>query len=265
MLRTTCLSVLYFLPLLSFSQIISLFEFNTPVVTFATIGPDATSISASCISDVPGTGGTNGLNAGLPKHDIDMMVPGSPTFDINGIDVSLDFRRQENVGDFWRRGNSLIFGGASNLYVSYRVEDGMGGYLTVNSGNVYAIPNDNIYRNYRFVYMPWSGMGMLMVDNVVVWSDDGPDLRNLYWVGAGDVHIGNNMDGNGNNNTFIDNVQVGMVWDTPLPIELYEFDAFVTEEDEVLLEWQTLSEKDNDFFTVERSIDGRNWEAVGVV
>lgn len=265
MLRTTIMAIACLLPLLSSSQIISLFEFDTPSVMTATIGPDAVSISGSCISDVPGTGGTNGLNAGLPKLDIDMRVPGSPTFDIPGIDVSLDFQREENVGHFWRRGNSLLFGGASNLYVSYRVEDGMGGYNTVNSGNVYAIPNDNTYRNYRFVYMPSTGMGLLMVNSVVVWSNDGPDFRNLYWTGAGDVHIGDQMDGNGNNRTFIDNVQVGEVWDSPLPIELKEFNALVTIDNTVSLEWETISEKDNDYFTIERSQDGRNWEKVGTV
>ncbi len=265
MLRTTFYALLCLFPFMSFSQVISLFEFDTPALTTATVGPDAFTISTSCISDVPGTGGTNGLNAGLPKQNIDMRIPGSPTFDINGIDVSLDYQREENVGHFWRRGNSLLFGGASNLYVSYRVDDGMGGFITVNSGNVYAIPNDNTYRNYRFIYLPVSGTGILMVDGAVVWSNDGPDFRNMYWTGAGDVHVGDQMDGNGNNRTFIDNVQVAEVWETPLPIELNKFNALVTDDNKVQLEWETLSEKENDYFTIERSQDGRNWETVGTV
>lgn len=265
MLRTIILSVLCCIPFGSSTQIVSLFEFDTPTVTMATIGPDATSISPSAISDVGGTGGTNGLNAGLPKLDLDMMVPGSPTFDLSGIDVSFDYQREENVGHFWRRGNSLVITGAANLSVSYRVRDGAGGYQTVNSGNVYAIPNDDTYRNYRFVYLPTSGTGMLMVDNVVVWSNDGPDFRDMYWVGAGDVHIGDGLDGNGDNNTFLDNVQVALVIDTPLPVELKDFQAAVVPDSKVLLSWSTLSERQNDFFTVERTRDGFNWEKVGTV
>jgi len=265
MLRTLFFSALFLIPFGTFSQIISLFEFDTPSITTATVGPDASSISSSAFSDVGGAGGTNGLNAGLPKQDLDMMVPGSPTFDINGIDVSFDFQRDENVGNFWRRGNSLVIRGATFLSVSYRVDDGAGGFITVNSGDVYAIPNDDIYRNYRFVYLPTSGTGMLMVDNVTVWSNDGPDFRNMYWVGAGDVHIGDGLDGNGDNGTFLDNVLVAEVLTTPLPVELKDFQATVVPNMEVLLSWTTLSERENDFFTVERTQDGFNWEKVGTI
>jgi len=74
MLRTTFLAIICLLPFVSISQIISLFEFDTPVVMMATIGPDASSISGSCISDVLRTGRTNGLNAGVQKLSIDMGV-----------------------------------------------------------------------------------------------------------------------------------------------------------------------------------------------
>lgn len=47
----------------------------------------------------------------------------------------------------------------------------------------------------------------------------------------------------------------------PLPIELLSFNATPVN-DAVQLTWSTASEKDNDFFTVERSIDGENWENV---
>jgi hypothetical protein len=265
MLRLTLISLFALLFFQLQSQIISLFEFNTPSLITATVGPDASSISSSAFSDVGGTGGTNGLNAGLPKMDFDMIVPGSPTFDINGIDVSFDYQREENVGHFWRRGSSLVISGAANLSVSYRVEDGLGGFITVNSGNVYAIPNDDTYRNYRFVYLPASGTGMLMVDNTVVWSNDGPDFRNMYWVGAGDVHIGDGLDGNGDNNAFLDNVQVGEVTVSPLPIELYTFDALLNPDGAVEVSWATASERDNDFFTVEKSHDGAIWSEVGKI
>ncbi len=47
----------------------------------------------------------------------------------------------------------------------------------------------------------------------------------------------------------------------PLPIELLSFDA-VACQDEVCLSWETASEVNNDFFTVEKSQLGYEWESV---
>jgi hypothetical protein len=51
---------------------------------------------------------------------------------------------------------------------------------------------------------------------------------------------------------------------TALPIELVSFNA-VPHRDAVRLEWETLSERNNDFFTVERSLDGESWSEVAFV
>lgn len=51
---------------------------------------------------------------------------------------------------------------------------------------------------------------------------------------------------------------------TPLPIELINFDASL-ENAQIALMWQTGSERNNDFFTVERSEDGVNWEEIDQV
>lgn len=47
----------------------------------------------------------------------------------------------------------------------------------------------------------------------------------------------------------------------PLPIELLHFSAQPAS-DEVVVEWSTAAEINNDFFTVERSIDGSSWETL---
>jgi PKD repeat protein len=49
-----------------------------------------------------------------------------------------------------------------------------------------------------------------------------------------------------------------------LPIELISFDATVIEET-VSLNWSTASEQNNDFFTIERSLDGETWEFVNSI
>jgi hypothetical protein len=56
--------------------------------------------------------------------------------------------------------------------------------------------------------------------------------------------------------------------DQPLPIELVRFVAGVVEESNrrmVALNWETKTEIDNDYFTIERSVDGRTWGEVAIV
>lgn len=47
-----------------------------------------------------------------------------------------------------------------------------------------------------------------------------------------------------------------------LPITLAHFDAELSDREEVLLSWETSSEIENDYFTIERSSDGMYWEEV---
>lgn len=51
---------------------------------------------------------------------------------------------------------------------------------------------------------------------------------------------------------------------SPLPIELINFNARLID-DKVKLEWSTITETNNDYFTIEKSLDGEKWNALGVV
>jgi hypothetical protein len=51
---------------------------------------------------------------------------------------------------------------------------------------------------------------------------------------------------------------IKLTYETALPIELISFEGS-KKEDYNLLEWSTASEKDNDYFLIERSQDGINW------
>ena len=53
--------------------------------------------------------------------------------------------------------------------------------------------------------------------------------------------------------------------DNPLPIELLSFEAEAKDNFTVDLAWITASEQNNDFFTVEKSQYGKQWEEVGIV
>jgi hypothetical protein len=54
------------------------------------------------------------------------------------------------------------------------------------------------------------------------------------------------------------NIPIG----NPLPIELLNFDVS-SKDKKVILNWSTASERDNDYFTIERTIDGINFEKIG--
>ena len=50
-----------------------------------------------------------------------------------------------------------------------------------------------------------------------------------------------------------------------LPIELLSFTLIPKKEGQVIVKWETLTETNNDFFTLERSRDAKSWEAFAVV
>ena len=52
---------------------------------------------------------------------------------------------------------------------------------------------------------------------------------------------------------------------TNLPVELLYFEAKAVDNSEVELTWETATELNNDYFTVERSVSGTDWEYVGKV
>ena len=51
----------------------------------------------------------------------------------------------------------------------------------------------------------------------------------------------------------------------PTPIELLYFQVDLTENKEALLQWATASETNNDYFEIQRSINGYNWETLGTI
>ncbi|MBX7095856.1 MAG: T9SS type A sorting domain-containing protein [Flavobacteriales bacterium] len=245
------------------AQPIVSYDWNSSTATVSTIGPSPISISSSARSHTGGNYGTKGLNPSLPKQDLNMTFDGS-YFDVNGIDITIDFQRDESVGSFVSRGSGFDFGmNGGNLSVKFRVDNGMGGHNTINSGNVFSIPNDDVFRTYRFFYLPSSGQAALLVDNSIVWSYDGPDSRNLNWSGAGDLVVGLLMDGNGADKTVFDNLMISSVTTSPLPIELTRFDVEEENENTVAIRWTTASESNNDHFEIERSADGMNWDVIG--
>ncbi|GAB5417742.1 MAG: hypothetical protein Crog4KO_25090 [Crocinitomicaceae bacterium] len=62
----------------------------------------------------------------------------------------------------------------------------------------------------------------------------------------------------------IDDVLVSCDGCSTLPIELTSFEA-KKKNDKVILEWETATELNNDYFTVERSLDVKNWQEIAQI
>lgn len=55
----------------------------------------------------------------------------------------------------------------------------------------------------------------------------------------------------------------GVTLSQPLPISLLSFEAQQINQ-KVQIDWTTISEQDNDYFTIERSVDGQNFTPIGI-
>ena len=225
----------------------------------ALVGPDALSISSSAKLDISPTG--QGINPGLPEKDINLKLPGS-NFDVNGLDIQVDYQRDEPEAYFFKR-NTLRFGIKNGkIKIKYKVNDAAGNTYNI-SGSFYSVPNDDNFRTYRFIYDPNTGVGEVMVDSVIQWIHYGIAGETLY-TGTGDVFIGKKMNGNESNKTAMDNLLIRSIsFGGALPVELTFFNAEVQSDRTVLMSWQTATELNNDYFTIERSINGSQFKEIG--
>ncbi|MCP9234571.1 hypothetical protein NMA52_01355 [Lewinella sp. JB7] len=230
----------------------------------AAIGPNATSIGANVVTKTRVDGNTRGLaaGAGANKADIVMQIPSVAQFNVSGIDISFDYQRDETTATIFKRGNFVM--GENGMNIKYRVTQAGGACSAVISSPNFTIPNDDVYRNYRFTYDVTSGAGTLYQNSTVLWSNTGTETpgQELCWTGDNEIVIGTLMDGSGTGNALMDNLLLQEpASGSGLPIELTHF-AATPQAGRVQLSWTTATETDNDFFVVERSGNGTHWESI---
>jgi len=68
------------------------------------------------------------------------------------------------------------------------------------------------------------------------------------------------LTGNATHGMIFDNIVITTI--LPLPIELTSFHVKQTKNNSALLEWETFTEVNNDYFTIEKSNDGEIWSEV---
>ncbi|MCK5857574.1 MAG: T9SS type A sorting domain-containing protein [Bacteroidales bacterium] len=94
-----------------------------------------------------------------------------------------------------------------------------------------------------------------------------PSATASYVNASGLITISIDMSGVATSPAYTTFITLGSIDadNTPLPIELLSFDAKLVENQNVQLDWQTATETNNDFFSVERSQKGLEWEPISII
>lgn len=107
-----------------------------------------------------------------------------------------------------------------------------------------------------------SNLSLLVdTDNDGLFADETPIVGAIS-LGSG-IYQFNGVSELTNNRRFT--LATNNLTSTPLPIELLSFNAFVNALQQVEINWQTASEINNDYFTIERSLDAVNWSAIAQI
>lgn len=131
------------------------------------------------------------------------------------------------------------------------------------------ITNTNFNDSYTLEF-EWDSVSAFDINDIRLLVDTDGDFSNATVLSVADgltFSVGSIIVGGINTSHIPANstrfITIGSVRDgTSLPIDLVDFTAQVHESNTVLLEWETASEINNDYFTIERSTNGINWEVV---
>ena len=187
-------------------------------------------------------------------NDVDFDGSGGVTFDMTGgtLDVTDDFKIQD--GD----NNSIsVSGGILNVGDDFSIESDDN---TISfSGSADINIDDDL--NFDGDDNALSSSGNATVDIAEEITDDGSNAS---------INVGGNSSFNSDS---IDDFSIvtqessvsGNLGPNVLPVEFLSFSSTVNEDGEIMLEWLTGSELNNDYFTVERSTESAKWIEVGVV
>ncbi|MEP6724309.1 MAG: T9SS type A sorting domain-containing protein [Bacteroidota bacterium] len=241
------------------AQLISRFTWeNNP--TTAISGSNAISVSSYATVSTGGKNSSKGLNPGNGSNDINLVLDGT-AFNVPALDVAIDFRREESQASFFSRGSYFNFGmNSGSLAANFQLINGAS-YTTINSGNVFSIPDDHVFHNYHFNYDNNTGIAKIWVDAVLVYTYTGIAGTSLYWTGAGNVTIGKDMDATGRNVAVLDNLIIQKQANALLPLKLLSFSAEATN-DYASVNWNTTEEVNVTSFIVERSSNGGVFSAI---
>lgn len=180
---------------------LSRYNFNTPNLKRASIGPDAIWSDPDAYTN--GTGYQITSNCGGSKG-IDLTIPGN-VFNRGKLCMTFSWQRDESQADFFTRGGVTLRIRSGQLQVGMRIDDGAGWFTQIGPLNTgYTVPYDDIMRYFTFCYDSATGKAVVMQFDSVVWTYTGTPGRSLNWSFAGNAVIGSIMDGSCWGRTLID-------------------------------------------------------------
>lgn len=245
-------------------DVIVYFSWEENPVQKSAWGTPASGCSPGVYVSPGGKDESNGLNPGTSKKDINLVLASEPALNPDGIDISLDYRRNEETGNFFTRGNQLNFGmKKGKIIISYKTTDGGNEIQTITETTDYEIPIDDTYRNYRFIYDPATGKGEVFVNEVTIWSYHGVKNHKLFWSNAEPVIIGYGMNGNGINKAIMDNFVIRTTSKaSQVSFQVLSFSAEMDNEN-IKVSWITGFENTDQPFIIERSLDAKSFKEIG--
>lgn len=177
----------------------------------------------------------------------------------NTHEITISSGDSATISDLWLGNNCIINVDGILVMDSLHINNN----ATFNvSGTVYILGGATLANN--------TTLTVNNTGNVDITGDvdtgNGSDL-----VVDGNVSIGGDLTGDatltGTGSISVDGTVDASIDDTAnnlLPIELTYFKAYYNENN-VTINWQTATEENNDYFNIERSINGINYETVGTV
>ncbi|SFO13984.1 Por secretion system C-terminal sorting domain-containing protein [Algoriphagus ornithinivorans] len=100
---------------------------------------------------------------------------------------------------------------------------------------------------------------------------DFTELVSIWWDGTSWVNLGGTVTGSSSggtisagNTTNLGLLSIGNSFRV-LPIELMEFKATQIRNEKIKISWKTLTERNNSFFTLEKSEDGSTWKVISII
>lgn len=174
--------------------VVSQFDFDTPALDMATVGPDATRVHVNAAQTGCGIRIASGAGGGI---GIDVDVPNTGNiFGFSSFAISFEYRDQENTADIVTADNFRIYHITGNaLGIEVEVIDGSTGTLTTYTqtlGNF--LPGSNLY---TVEYDELTGDVIYTADGTTTTFNVAPANSPLDVSQADDITIGRFMDNSG--------------------------------------------------------------------
>ena len=222
------------------------------------------SLTLTSSASISGGSSSSYVEGPLTKNGI--AASANFTFPI-GNSARFGYARIENVGNGGQNWTAEYFSSNSNSgqTIDITTNAGYGAMVEISTLNSWTItPSGSNSANVELGVI--SGMGVHVIEDVRIAIYNGPTASE--WVNLGGSPAGDESNGSITSQTASDfsssTFSFGGITSVALPVELVRFTADLSD-NQVQLDWTTSSELNNEYFEVQRSSNGKNYEAIGWV